>query len=164
MDPTLPPFTFSYNFILFRALTSEDPLSTPRNLSSNFREGWELRLLQSPGCAGLQLSLASHVCDSGQGIQPLPSLSFLVCKMRGVLFLSALQKRPEVTNEITYIRHPLQWMAHGRSSKNGNCNDDYFSFFTVPRTETFTATTDQIRNTQAKSAPHNVGSCSASAC
>lgn len=112
---------------------------------------------ESPGGAVLQLSLASQVCDSGQGIQPLPSLSFLLRKMRAMLFLSTLQKCSlRITNEITYVKHPLQCMVRSRSSKNDKIQLLFLILY-YPRELRLSVIkgpsyiTDQVRNTQTNS-------------
>lgn len=80
-------------------------------------------------CGTVALSLACQVCDSGQGIQPLLSLSFLMCKTWAMLCLSTLEKCWGLWT--THIKHPLWCIVQSRSSANGKYLNDYFSYFTV---------------------------------
>lgn len=119
---TFPPFTF-YNLCLITSCNSRNPPSTPRNQKVK-ENGGSSGFSRYPWvCSAMDLSLA--VCDSGQGIQPLPSLSFLMYKMRAIFLFTLERCFSRITNEVTHKKQSTT--AYG--AQKGKYIDDYF--FTI---------------------------------
>lgn len=134
MDPTFPPSTSSYSFILFQVVTSGDLPSIPRNLNSKFRGivGAQA-FLNSPGCAVLWLCHWLAKCVTLDKGFSLSQASASSCVKWGPYYFYPFCRNVFwgllVRLHIQSIQ--LQCMVQSRLPKYGKYNNGWFSFFNV---------------------------------